>query len=68
MSPFKVASALLFCLVCASVQASDTELLERALTCQLRDDELSSLVKNLATQRPDFDKPTTRYGAPSADV
>ena len=49
-------------------QASDGELLQRAVNCQLRDNELSSLVKKLADQRPDLKKPTAQYGAPAADV
>ncbi|AVR98537.1 hypothetical protein [Pseudoduganella armeniaca] len=58
--------AFAFC--SASASCADTPLLERALSCQLKDNQLASLMHDLAAQQPAFAKPTSQYGAPSADV
>lgn len=57
-------------LVCcsASTLASEPRLLERALSCSLKDGELPSLMRELAVQQPTLARPIAQYGAPSADV
>jgi hypothetical protein len=47
---------------------SETDLLQRALTCKLQDNELSSLLQDLAKTRTDFKKPTFLYALTSVDV
>ncbi|MFP5391021.1 MAG: hypothetical protein ACLGI6_05675 [Gammaproteobacteria bacterium] len=61
-----IASFLVFC--SASACAAESQLLENALSCKLKDSELASLMRELAVQQPAFAKPAKQYGAPSADV
>jgi hypothetical protein len=61
-----IASFFLF--LVAHAHASETDLLQRALTCKLQDNELSSLLQDLAKTRTDFKKPTFLYALPSIDV
>lgn len=51
-----------------AAHASEVDLLERAVNCELHDDELVSLVETLKHRLPEFKKPAVQYGAPSVDV
>ena len=59
--------ALLICGI-ATAQASENDLLERALNCKLADEELPSLIKDLAAKSKAFSKPVAQFGAPTVDV
>ena len=62
-------TALFVCFfLVANARAADTDLLHRALGCQLGDNELALLITALAKERSDFKQPVQQYGAPSADV
>jgi hypothetical protein len=52
----------------ASALSSESQLLENALACKLKDSEIPSLMRELAVQQPAFAKPSKQYGAPSADI
>lgn len=60
--------ALLFALCCSTGHASDNGLLERAIGCGLRDEEVASLVKTLKAKHPDFRKSILQFALPTADV
>jgi hypothetical protein len=62
----RITSFLILCSTHAF--AADTSLLERALSCKLKDAELPSLMRDLGTQVPGFAKPAVQYGAPATDV
>jgi hypothetical protein len=48
--------------------ATKPTLLETALSCQLKDEQIASLMRDLALQQPAFVKPSQQFGAPSADI
>ena len=60
--------ALLFTLCCGIGHASENNLLERAVGCELRDEEVASLLKTLKATHPDFKKSSLQYALPTADV
>ncbi|MBD8566739.1 hypothetical protein IFU01_20985 [Oxalobacteraceae sp. CFBP 8763] len=57
---------LVFC--SASAFATQPTLLETALSCQLKDEQIASLMRDLALQQPAFVKPSQQFGTPSADI
>ncbi|HYD60426.1 MAG TPA: hypothetical protein VEC35_08735 [Noviherbaspirillum sp.] len=59
---------LLVALCCSTGHASENDLLERAVGCDLRDEEVASLVKTLKATHPDFKKSSLQYALPTADV
>ncbi|HEY0844644.1 MAG TPA: hypothetical protein VGE12_04725 [Noviherbaspirillum sp.] len=59
---------LLFVLCCNTGHASESDLLERAIGCGVRDEEVASLVKTLKAKHPDFKKSVLQYALPTADV
>lgn len=61
-----ITSLLIFC--SASAFSSEDHLLERALSCKLKDGEMPSLMRELAVQQTAFVKPSKQYGAPSVDI
>jgi len=61
-----VAAVLAFS--CVNAFSAESPLLENALSCKLKDNEMSSLMRELASRQPDFAKPAAQFGAPSADV
>lgn len=64
----KIFLTILFIISCTCAQAAESQLLVRALSCELTDNELPTLIHDLARQQPAFRKPTARYGAPTANV
>ncbi|TWI60930.1 hypothetical protein IP91_04895 [Pseudoduganella lurida] len=61
-----IASLLALC--SATAFSAEPALLEDALSCKLKDNQVASLMRELATRQPAFAKPATQYGAPAADV
>lgn len=58
-----------FLVVCAAdVLSAESQLLENALSCKLKDGEMASLMRELAVQQPGFAKPSKQFGAPSANI
>ena len=64
----KSVTAVLLAVCSAGAFAAESQLLENALSCKLKDSELPALMRQLASQQPAFAKPSQQYGAPSADV
>jgi hypothetical protein len=58
--------SILLCCILLTAHASEHDLLARALTCELQDEELPSLLKTLASQRSDFKRPAGRWFGDSA--
>jgi hypothetical protein len=65
MKPFV---ALVLSLHCLYANALQPPLLERALSCQLDDKELNTLMQELAVGNPALKKPKFQYALPALDV
>lgn len=61
-----VALALLF--LVSTTSAADGTLLERALTCELPDEAVGSLLVTLGAEHTGFEKPLARYSLPTTDI
>jgi hypothetical protein len=68
MTPMKKLTMFLLSGWVANAFASEPGLLERALSCKLKDKELPLLMQELSVQHPTLAAPVTQYGAPTADV
>lgn len=64
----KSVTAVLLAVCSAGAVAAESQLLENALSCKLKDGELPALMRQLTAQQAAFAKPSQQYGAPSADV
>ena len=60
--------AIVLSLTCMYASATNSPLLERALSCQLDDKELKTLMGELAVAHPAMKKPAFQYALPALDV
>lgn len=61
-------AAWLLWMLCPGVVLADQARAERALNCQLADEELAGLMQDLAADLVAFRRPVAQYGAPTANV